>query len=202
VIPAADRQLTGLSHCSPAPGPPEKTSRPAKQLPFFLPALEDVQAAADQVDEPAVVGEDYELPHARRDGSTHLLLDPRELIEKLSVLIPSPRFHTLRFHGVFAPHSGWCVHIIPKPAEAVEGEVGPAGQAVGAGDGSTSYHPDGLGSTVLLTDSSGGQVATYDYDAWGVPAGGGNASAVGNRFRFTGEEVDDLSGRMASDLGV
>jgi hypothetical protein len=32
----------------------------------------------------------YELPHARRDGSTHLLLDPLELIEKLSVLIPTP----------------------------------------------------------------------------------------------------------------
>ena len=29
----------------------------------------------------------YELPHPRRDGSTHLLLDPLELIEKLSVLI-------------------------------------------------------------------------------------------------------------------
>src|SRR5262245_33462670 len=32
----------------------------------------------------------------RRDGSTHLLLDPLELIEKLCVLIPPPRFHLLR----------------------------------------------------------------------------------------------------------
>ncbi|MBI4634709.1 MAG: transposase [Candidatus Rokubacteria bacterium] len=39
----------------------------------------------------------YELPHPRRDGSTPLALDPLELIEKLSVLIPSPRFHPLRF---------------------------------------------------------------------------------------------------------
>ena len=45
----------------------------------------------------------YELPHPRRDGSTHLLLDPLELIEKLSVLIPPPRFHLLRFHGLLAP---------------------------------------------------------------------------------------------------
>jgi hypothetical protein len=29
----------------------------------------------------------YQLPHPRRDGATHLLLDPRELIEKLCVLI-------------------------------------------------------------------------------------------------------------------
>jgi len=47
----------------------------------------------------------YELPHPRRDGSTHLLLDPLELIEKLSVLVPSPRFHLLRFHGLLAPHA-------------------------------------------------------------------------------------------------
>jgi hypothetical protein len=31
----------------------------------------------------------YQLPHPRRDGSMHLLLDPLELIEKLSVLIPT-----------------------------------------------------------------------------------------------------------------
>lgn len=33
----------------------------------------------------------YALPHPRRDGSTHLLLDPLEPIEKLAVLIPSPQ---------------------------------------------------------------------------------------------------------------
>jgi hypothetical protein len=44
----------------------------------------------------------YALPHPRRDGSTHLLLDPLELIEKFAVLIPTPRFHLLRFHGVLA----------------------------------------------------------------------------------------------------
>jgi hypothetical protein len=47
----------------------------------------------------------HQLPLPRRDGSTHLLLDPLELIEKLSVLIPASRFHLLRFHGLLAPHS-------------------------------------------------------------------------------------------------
>jgi hypothetical protein len=45
------------------------------------------------------------LPHPRADSATHLLLDPLELIEKLTLLIPRPRFHTLRFHGVLAPHA-------------------------------------------------------------------------------------------------
>ena len=31
-----------------------------------------------------------QLPHPRRDGSTHLLLDALELIEKVAVLVPAP----------------------------------------------------------------------------------------------------------------
>jgi len=34
----------------------------------------------------------FELPHSRADGATHLLLDALELIEKLTLLIPPPRF--------------------------------------------------------------------------------------------------------------
>ena len=61
----------------------------------------------------------YELPHPRRDGSTHRLLDPRELIEKLSVLIPPPRFHLLRVPGVLAPRA-------PPPSRDAELGGGPA----------------------------------------------------------------------------
>lgn len=64
----------------------------------------------------------YELPHPRRDGSTHLLLDPLELIEKLSVLIPPPRFHLLRFHGVLAPHAHLRAAVVPRSGR--EGELG------------------------------------------------------------------------------
>jgi hypothetical protein len=63
----------------------------------------------------------YELPHPRRDGATHLLLDPMELIEKLCVLIPPPRFHLLRFHGVLAPRSRFRSEVVvplqSRPAE-------------------------------------------------------------------------------------
>ncbi|MCI0421766.1 MAG: transposase, partial [Acidobacteria bacterium] len=47
----------------------------------------------------------YQLPHPRRDGSTHLLLDPLALIEKLSVLIPPPRCHLLRFHEILREYT-------------------------------------------------------------------------------------------------
>ena len=56
----------------------------------------------------------FELPHPRADGATHLLLDPLELLEKISVLIPPHRFHTLRFHGVLGPSAAWRSEVIPQ----------------------------------------------------------------------------------------
>jgi hypothetical protein len=47
----------------------------------------------------------YRLRHRWRDGTTHLLLDPLELVERLAVLVPPPRFHLVRYHGLCgAPH--------------------------------------------------------------------------------------------------
>ena len=37
------------------------------------------------------------------DGASHLLLSPMELLEKLAALVPPPRLHLLRYHGVLAP---------------------------------------------------------------------------------------------------
>jgi hypothetical protein len=47
----------------------------------------------------------YELANLWADGATHVLLDRLELSEKLCVLIPAPRTHLLRYHGVLAPHA-------------------------------------------------------------------------------------------------
>jgi hypothetical protein len=45
------------------------------------------------------------LPKPRRDGATALSLTPRELIDHLAGLIPPPRRHRHRYHGVLAPNS-------------------------------------------------------------------------------------------------
>ncbi len=132
----------------------------------------------------------YALPHARRDGSTHLLLDPLELIEKLSVLIPSPRFHTLRFHGVLAPHAAWRAQIIPKPGEAVEGEVGPAGLGVGAGAGSASASASG--SAGLSWAALFKQV--FALDVLRCPSCGGRRRIVG--VYTGGQRLRDLLARL------
>ena len=44
--------------------------------------------------------------HPRADGTTHLLLDPLELIEKIALLIPPPRFHSCAFMGCSARPRG------------------------------------------------------------------------------------------------
>ena len=72
----------------------------------------------------------FALPHPRTDGATHLLLDPLELIEKLTLLIPPPRFHTLRFHGVLAPAAAGRSAVIPGRPEAEE-----EGPTAGPGEG-------------------------------------------------------------------
>jgi Putative transposase len=76
----------------------------------------------------------YELGHPRADGSTHVLLDPLELLEKLAVLVPAPRTHLLRYHGVLAPAAAWRSLIVPRPVadgggQASAGMMGePAGE--------------------------------------------------------------------------
>jgi hypothetical protein len=47
----------------------------------------------------------YQLKTPYRDGTTHIVLDPLDLMARLAALVPPPRMHLRRYHGVFAPHS-------------------------------------------------------------------------------------------------
>ena len=47
----------------------------------------------------------YALKTPYRDGTTHIVLEPLDLMARLAALVPLPRMHLTRFHGVFAPHS-------------------------------------------------------------------------------------------------
>jgi hypothetical protein len=41
-----------------------------------------------------------------RDGTTHIVLERLDLMGRLAALVPPPRMHLTRFHGVFALHTG------------------------------------------------------------------------------------------------
>ena len=45
----------------------------------------------------------FKLKTPWSDGTTHLILSPLELIEKLSALVPPPRKNIVRYHGVLGP---------------------------------------------------------------------------------------------------
>jgi hypothetical protein len=47
----------------------------------------------------------YTLKTPYRDGTTHIVLEPLDLMARLAALVPPPRMHLTRFHGVLAPHS-------------------------------------------------------------------------------------------------
>jgi hypothetical protein len=40
-----------------------------------------------------------------RDGTTHLVMTPLEFLQRLAALVPRPRLHLIRFHGVLAPNA-------------------------------------------------------------------------------------------------
>jgi hypothetical protein len=47
------------------------------------------------------------------DGTTHIVLEPLDFIARLAALVPPPRVHLRRFHGVFAAHAALRVAITP-----------------------------------------------------------------------------------------
>ena len=56
----------------------------------------------------------YRLKHRWRDGTTHVIYEPMELIERLAALVPPPRFNITRYFGVLAPTATFRRLIIPQ----------------------------------------------------------------------------------------
>ncbi len=47
----------------------------------------------------------YELKTPYKNGTSHVVFEPLDFISRLAALVPKPRIHLTRFHGVFAPNS-------------------------------------------------------------------------------------------------
>jgi hypothetical protein len=75
-----------------------------------------------------------QLTHPWADGTTHLLLDPIELLERLAVIIPRPRINLILYHGVLGARAAWRALVVAnrEPAEAHPGGAdGPRPAAAG-----------------------------------------------------------------------
>ena len=71
----------------------------------------------------------YRLKHPFSDGTTHVVLDPIDFIARLAALIPRPRAHLIRYHGVFAPNFNHRHRIIPNPVHQSAREPQPSRHA-------------------------------------------------------------------------
>ncbi len=60
----------------------------------------------------------YRLKTPWRDGTTHVVMERRELLERLAPLIPPPRAHQVRYHGVLAPCASGRDRVVPAAAAA------------------------------------------------------------------------------------
>jgi len=59
------------------------------------------------------------LKTPRRDGTSHRVMSPLEFMQRLAALVPRPRLHLIRFHGVLVPNAKLRAMVVPQ--EPVEG---------------------------------------------------------------------------------
>jgi hypothetical protein len=104
------RSPRGAFPASPSPPPPAAASNTCRYLP--PPALALYRLAQTSGGQLL-----YELGRPRADGSTHLLLEPLELLDRLAALVPAPRTH-LR-HVPRGPRpAAWRSLVVPQAAGA------------------------------------------------------------------------------------
>lgn len=57
------------------------------------------------------------LKTAWRNGPTHIVMSPLELMQ-FAALVPLPRLHLIRLHGVLPPNSKLRAMVVPQGREA------------------------------------------------------------------------------------
>ncbi|MEI6741413.1 MAG: transposase, partial [Gemmatimonadaceae bacterium] len=57
------------------------------------------------------------LKSLTRDGTAHIVMQPQAFMRRLAALVPRPRLHLIRFHGVLAPNAKLRAAVIPQPEQ-------------------------------------------------------------------------------------
>jgi hypothetical protein len=68
----------------------------------------------------------YTMKKPWRDGTLALVFEPEDLLARLCAMVPPPRWHLIRFHGVLSAHASLRPEVIPS---APVGENDPATSA-------------------------------------------------------------------------
>ena len=103
------------------------------------------------------------------DGTTQLLFDPAELLERLAAITPRPRVNLILYHGVLAPRAKWRGFIVPD-ADTVATDTGPCAAHASRG----RSEPCGRSSAVASEQPA---AAVADESVVGPPHGRGSCGA-------------------------
>jgi hypothetical protein len=60
------------------------------------------------------------------DGTTHLVFDPVEFLERLAALVPRPRINLVLYYGVLAPRAAWRDAVVPSRTTDADSAPGAA----------------------------------------------------------------------------
>jgi hypothetical protein len=90
-----------------------------------------------------------------RDGTTHLVMTPLEFLQRLAALVPRPRLHLIRFHGVLALNAALRSQIVPGEADS---EMDPTD---GDGDRSSTSPRARMSWAQILTRIFAIDITTY-----------------------------------------
>jgi len=66
----------------------------------------------------------YRLRHRWRDGTTHVIFEPLDLLSMLAALVPPPRFNVVRYHGILVPAAALRPLVVPESETAGPQECG------------------------------------------------------------------------------
>jgi len=58
----------------------------------------------------------YRLKRRWRDGTSHIIFEPLDLVARLAALVPPPRFNLVRYHGILAPCAALRRMVVPQCA--------------------------------------------------------------------------------------
>jgi hypothetical protein len=82
-----------------------------------------------------------------RDGTTHLVMSPLEFMRRLAALVPRPRLHLIRYHGVLAPNAKLRPLVVPQqPPVQAQAQQSRSARPMRGRDGPGPAAPHQLGA--------------------------------------------------------
>jgi len=100
----------------------------------------------------------YRLRHRWRDGTTHILFEGVELVERLAALVPPPRFNTIRYHGILAPAASCRSRIVPPDRSSSDTDGGgEPGTTRDGHRGCAGTHGESSSAVSIHTESAAGR---------------------------------------------